>query len=30
MEAYSVTGCGSGNSAQCYTSLAGISHPINS
>jgi hypothetical protein len=29
-EAYSVTGCGSGNSAQCYTSLAGISYPINS
>lgn len=30
MEAFSNTACGSGNTAQCYTSLAGVSYPINS
>jgi hypothetical protein len=30
MEAYSGTGCGSGNSAQCFTSLATVSFPTNS
>jgi len=30
MEAYSNTTCGSGNTAQCFTSLATVSFPINS
>jgi hypothetical protein len=30
MEAYSATPCGSGNTAQCFTSLATLSFPINS
>ena len=30
MEAYSGTACGSGNTAQCFTSLATVSFPINS
>jgi hypothetical protein len=30
MEAYSGTPCGSGNTAQCFTSLATISFPVNS
>ncbi len=30
MEAYSTTACGSGNTAQCFTSLATVSFPINS
>jgi hypothetical protein len=30
MEAYSGTACGSGNTAQCFTSLATLSFPINS
>ena len=30
MEAYSGTSCGSGNTAQCFTSLATVSFPINS
>jgi hypothetical protein len=30
MEAYSNTSCGSGNTAQCFTSLATVSFPINS
>ena len=30
MEAFSGTGCGSGNTAQCFTSLATLSFPINS
>ena len=30
MQAYSPTTCGSGDSAQCFTSLAGVSFPINS
>jgi hypothetical protein len=30
MEAYSTGTCGSGNTAQCYASLAGVSYPINS
>ena len=30
MEAYAPGACGSGNTAQCYTSLAGVSYPINS
>lgn len=30
MEAYSPGTCGSGNTAQCFTSLAGVSYPINS
>ncbi len=30
MEAFSSAGCGSGDTAQCYTSLAGVSYPINS
>jgi hypothetical protein len=30
MEAFSTGTCGAGNTAQCYTSLAGVSFPINS
>ena len=30
MEAYSGTPCGSGNTAQCFTSLATVSFPVNS
>src|SRR5215467_4845807 len=30
MEAFSSASCGSGNAAQCYTSLATVSYPINS
>jgi hypothetical protein len=30
MEAFSPGSCGSGNTAQCYTSLAAVSYPINS
>jgi hypothetical protein len=30
MEAYSSTSCGSGDTAQCFTSLATVSFPINS
>jgi len=30
MEAFSSTSCGSGNTAQCFTSLATVSYPINS
>jgi hypothetical protein len=30
MEAYSATSCASGNTAQCFTSLATVSFPINS
>jgi hypothetical protein len=30
MEAYSGTACGSGDTSQCYTSLAGVSFPKNS
>ena len=30
MEAYSGTSCGSGDTAQCFTSLATVSFPINS
>jgi hypothetical protein len=30
MEAYSATSCGSGDTAQCFTSLATVSFPINS
>ena len=30
MEAFAPGACGSGNSAQCYTSLASVSYPINS
>ena len=30
MEAFSSASCGSGNAAQCYTSLASVSYPINS
>jgi hypothetical protein len=30
MEAFSGTSCGSGNTAQCFTSLATVSFPINS
>jgi hypothetical protein len=30
MEAFSSSTCGSDNSAQCYTSLASVSYPINS
>jgi hypothetical protein len=30
MEAFASGGCGSGNTAQCYTSLASVSYPINS
>ena len=30
MEAYSGTSCGSGDTAQCFTSLATVSYPINS
>lgn len=29
-EAYSLGTCGSGNTAQCYTSLATVSYPVNS
>ena len=30
MEAYGPGTCGSGNTAQCFTSLAGVSYPENS
>ena len=30
MEAFAPTSCGSGNTAQCYTSLATVSYPVNS
>jgi hypothetical protein len=30
LEAFSPGACGSGDTAQCYTSLAGVSYPINS
>jgi hypothetical protein len=30
MEAFAPGNCGSGNTAQCFTSLAGVSFPINS
>jgi hypothetical protein len=30
MEAFSPTSCGSGNTAQCFTSLATVSFPVNS
>jgi hypothetical protein len=30
MEAFSATGCGSLNTAQCFTSLATVSYPVNS
>jgi hypothetical protein len=30
MEAFSSGTCGSGDTAQCYTSLAGVSYPVNS
>ena len=30
MEAFSSASCGSGNAAQCFTSLATVSYPINS
>jgi hypothetical protein len=30
MDAYSATSCGSGDTAQCYTSLATVSYPVNS
>ena len=30
MEAYSAGTCGPGNTAQCFTSLAGVSYPKNS
>ena len=30
MEAFSATSCGSQNTAQCYTSLATVSYPVNS
>jgi hypothetical protein len=30
MEAFSSASCGSGNAAQCYTSLASVSYPVNS
>ena len=30
MEAFSNSSCGSGNAAQCFTSLASVSYPINS
>jgi hypothetical protein len=30
MEAFAPGSCGSGNTAQCFTSLAGVSYPINS
>ena len=30
MMAFSSVGCGSGNAAQCFTSLATVSYPINS
>ena len=30
MEAYSAPSCGSGNTAQCFTSLATVSFPVNS
>lgn len=30
MEAFASGTCGSGNTAQCFTSLAGVSFPVNS
>jgi hypothetical protein len=30
MEAFASGACGSGNTAQCFTSLAGVSFPVNS
>jgi hypothetical protein len=30
MEAFSATSCGSGDTAQCFTSLATVSYPVNS